>query len=134
MNDIKKTGAMLLIALLAIYSCKKDPAGHQTTDNTNTVPPTTGNTPETIVKGTDPDNTLTQGFFLDDSWQAKTFVAPTTQDVTKPPVSSITVSIDLSKIITKVSPYLFGNNTNPFMGQFVDQPVLMSNLTTLSPN
>ncbi|MDB5136626.1 MAG: hypothetical protein JWP37_3229 [Mucilaginibacter sp.] len=125
---------MLFVTLLAIYSCKKDPAGNKTTTNTNTVPPSTGNTPETIVKGTDPDNALTQGFFLDNSWQAKTFVAPTTQDITKPPVSSITVSIDLSKVITKVSPYLFGNNTNPFMGQFVDQPVLMSNLTTLSPN
>jgi hypothetical protein len=44
------------------------------------------------------------------------------------------VVVDLSQIITKASSLLFGNNINPFMSQVVDQPVLMNNITALSPN
>ncbi|HTE00372.1 MAG TPA: hypothetical protein VK668_13860 [Mucilaginibacter sp.] len=137
MKSIKRTSTILLIAIMTIYSCKKDPVANQQggdTDNTD-IPTSTGNTPGTIVKGSDPVNAVTQGFFLDNSWQPKTFTVPaTTQSVAKPAGKSIFVSVDLSKIITKTSPYLFGNNTNPFMGQFVTEPVLMSNISTLSPN
>jgi len=134
-----RTNAILLLALALACSCKKTPSSNNGDDNTNiTTDPqvtTTGNTPGTIVKGTDPDPVITQGFFLNDSWQAKTLVDPTTTDAAKPTAKEgISVSIDLSKIITKASPYLFGNNTNPFMGQMVDQPVLISSITTLSPN
>ena len=96
----------------------------------------TGNTPGTFIKGSDPDISPTQGFFLDNSWQSKAFVTPTTVQTVSKPVANegIYVSIDLSKIITKASPLIYGNNTNPFMGQIVDQPALMSNLTALSPN
>jgi hypothetical protein len=133
MKNIYKNGFVLIIVLLTVYSCKKKPSVQPV--DTNTGPVTTGNTAETIQKGSDPQVASAQGFFLSDSWQPKTFTAPSsTQSVSKPAVSNITVSIDLSQIITKVSPFIFGNNTNPFMGQMVDQPALMSNLTTLSPN
>jgi hypothetical protein len=133
MRNIYKNGFMLIIVLMTVYSCKKAPSTKPV--DTNTGPVTTGNTAETIQKGSDPQVASAQGFFLSDSWQPKTFTVPSsTQSVSKPAVSNITVSIDLSQIVTKVSPYIFGNNTNPFMGQMVDQPALISNLATLSPN
>ena len=136
-NIYNKTTAILLITVMAISSCKKDPANNNQQGNNNSTDPTsTGNTPSTIVKGTDPADAGTQGFFLDNSWQAKTFTVPgSSQAVSQPTANEgVFVSVDLSKIITKTSPLIFGNNTNPFMGQFVDQPALMSGLTTLSPN
>lgn len=138
MKHIYKASILLFCGLVTIYSCKKEPANNnqQSTDNNSPTLTSTGNTPETIVKGSDPDNAATQGFFLVNSWQVKTFTAPaTTQSISKPSAKEgIYVSVDLSKIITKTSPLLFGNNTNPFMGQIVDQPALMSNINALSPN
>ncbi|MGZ3763275.1 MAG: alpha-L-arabinofuranosidase [Mucilaginibacter sp.] len=136
MKNIYKTTAILLVAAMAAGACKKGPANNPPVDNNNGGLTSIGNTPETIVKGTDPGTNATQGFFLDNSWQARLFTVPeAVQSVPKPGANEgIVVSVDLSKIITKTSPLVFGNNTNPFMGQFVDQPALMSNLSTLSPN
>ncbi|HVW15412.1 MAG TPA: hypothetical protein VHB54_16390, partial [Mucilaginibacter sp.] len=134
MKNLPRLSILFLLASSALYTCKKENIGNQVSNNNNG-PTTVGNTPETITKGTDPQVAAAQGFFLTDSWQSKTFTVPSNAaTASKPAASDITVTIDLSQIITKVSPYIFGNNTNPFMGQFVDQPVLMSNLTTLSPN
>ncbi|MGZ3835874.1 MAG: alpha-L-arabinofuranosidase [Mucilaginibacter sp.] len=136
MKNIYKTTAILLVAAMAAGACKKGPANNPPVDNNNGGLTSIGNTPEAIVKGTDPGTNATQGFFLDNSWQARLFTVPeAVQSVPKPGANEgIVVSVDLSKIITKTSPLVFGNNTNPFMGQFVDQPALMSNLSTLSPN
>lgn len=135
MKHLAKISFNLLIVSLAICSCSKSPQNTNTPVTTNTGPTTSGNTPGTIQKGSDPQVDQAQGFFLNDSWQPKTFTAPSgTSSVSKPAASDITVSIDLSQIVTKVSPLIFGNNTNPFMGQMVDQPALMTNLATLSPN
>jgi hypothetical protein len=137
MTHTKTINTVLLIVLVAVYACKKGPVNQNggNNNNNNNIPTSTGNTPGTIVAPSDPAIAVTQGFFLSNSWQPKTFVTPSTQDLVKPAAGEgIVVSIDLSKVITKVSPYLFGNNTNPFMSQFVDQPALMSNITTLSPN
>ncbi|MBS1525905.1 MAG: alpha-L-arabinofuranosidase [Bacteroidetes bacterium] len=135
MKNLPTLSMLLLLASAAFYACKKQNNGNQDNNNNNNGLVTIGNTPGTITKGTDPQAAAAQGFFLTDSWQAKTFTIPSNAaTASKPAASDITVTIDLSQIITKVSPYIFGNNTNPFMGQFVDQPVLMSNLTTLSPN
>lgn len=135
MKNSYRTIIILLGTLMVVYSCKKEQTNKQIISS-DPAPTSTGNTPGTIVKGTDPDAVATQGFFLDNTWQPKIFTVPATvQAVAKPNATEgIFVNIDLSKIITKASPYLYGNNTNPFMGQFVDQPALMSGITTLSPN
>ena len=113
-----------------LQSCKKDSTSNSTGSGDN------GNTDNsgTIIAGTDPAVASTQGFFLD-NWAAKTFTAPTAQDAAKPSTSgAVNVVVDLSQITTKVSKYLFGNNTNPYMGQYVTEPVLMNNITALAPN
>lgn len=133
---MKKTALIALASLLAIQSCKKEP--NNPGGGGTTTPPLPGTGVGTgpggsIVTGTDPSVAVTQGFFLD-NWQGKTFTAPASQSVSKPSPGSINVTVDLSQITTKVSKLVFGNNTNPFMGQYVDQPALMSNLTALAPN
>jgi hypothetical protein len=75
-----------------------------------------------------------QIFFPDDQ-QQKTAVIPTYDDT---PVTSknagASVSIDFTKVITPVSKYMYGHNSNIYMTQVIDQPELMSSLKQLSPN
>jgi hypothetical protein len=129
MKSIKIASAIILTSFAMFQSCKKTPAVNNNSgdggDNTN----------GTIVKGTDPAVASTQGFFLD-NWAAKTWTDPTvTTAASKPSASgAVNVTVDLSQITTKVSKLIYGNNTNPFMGQYVTEPVLLNNITTLSPN
>src|SRR5262245_41389308 len=75
-----------------------------------------------------------QGFFLGD-WQPKNITAPQFNDATKPASApTVNVAVDPDNIITKVSKYLFGNNSNPFMTQMVTEPGLISHITNLKPN
>jgi hypothetical protein len=121
-----------VVLLTGSASCKKaDTSASTDTGITTTITPP----PTTIVTGTDPAIAATQGFFLD-NWQPKTFTLPSsTVSVTKPSSSgSVLINVDLSQIVTKVSKLIFGNNTNPYMGQYVTDAVLMNNLTGLAPN
>lgn len=112
-----------------LQACKKDSSsnnsgGSSTTDTTNT----------TIVAPTEPAIASTQGFFLN-NWQAKTWVAPSTKAAAKPSADgAVIVTVDVSKEITRVSSLEFGNNTNPFMGPISTVPVLINNISSLSPN
>jgi hypothetical protein len=118
---------MVAIGFVAIQGCKKNKTSSGTAD-------TVSNTSPVIIAPNVPVTAKTQGFFLDD-WQPKTFVTPTTTSTA--PASGavgVTVTVDVSQVLTKVSKYLYGNNTNPYMGQYVTEPVLMNYLTRLSPN
>ena len=124
---------IVVAAFVILQSCKKDNASTSTGGGGNPVD-TTGTT-GTIIAGTDPAVASTQGFFLD-GWSAKTWSVPSgTTAVTQPSATgAVAVTVDLSQITTKVSKYIFGNNLNPFMGQVVTEPILMSYLINLSPN
>ncbi|WP_448697490.1 alpha-L-arabinofuranosidase [Mucilaginibacter sp. AW1-3] len=127
MNKITM-GFLFVLGFVAIQACKKTGNSPALTDTVVTNSPV-------ITAPNIPVAAKTQGFFLDD-WQPKTFAIPTTTiGVTAPSGSvSATVIVDVSQVLTKVSKYLYGNNTNPYMGQYVTEPVLMSSLTRLSPN
>jgi len=73
------------------------------------------------------------GFFLND-WQAKIWTPPTYTTATKPS-GAVTafITVNPSQVIGKVSPYLFGNNTNPYLGQMVTEPTLIQYLKDLAP-
>jgi hypothetical protein len=132
MKNIKILAGVIVVLLTGSASCKKaDTSASTDTGITTTITPP----PTTIVTGTDPAIAATQGFFLD-NWQPKTFTLPSsTVSVTKPSSSgSVLINVDLSQIVTKVSKLIFGNNTNPYMGQYVTDAVLMNNLTGLAPN
>ncbi|HEY6082860.1 MAG TPA: alpha-L-arabinofuranosidase [Chitinophagaceae bacterium] len=132
MPSIKKNKfiALLIIGLLpAAFSCRK---------SSNTPPhvtPPADSTGDTIRLPVDPPVAATIGFFLD-GWQPKTFSAPVNfkDTATFSGNADVTVTMDMSNVITKVSPYLFGNNSNTWMGQIVTEPVLINYLKNLSPN
>lgn len=122
---------MAALFCLALQNCKKDNSNGNGGSTTN-ITDTTTNT--AIVPPTEPTIAATQGFFLD-NWQAKTFTAPSSKTATKPQqIGPVTITVDLSKEITKVSSYEYGNNANPFMGQIATVPALMANINALAPN
>lgn len=83
---------------------------------------------------TDPAVAATQGFFLDD-WAPRSFTVPNSS-----PASPIitpatdTIKIDADVVLSKVPKYVYGANSNLWMGQIVTQPSLMQYITDLSPN
>jgi hypothetical protein len=86
------------------------------------------------VQPTDPPVENTIGFFLD-GWQPKNFQVPAYTDTAKPTASTdVFVTIDASKIITKVPGPVFGQNANIWMSQMVTEPSLMNNIKNLKPN
>src|SRR5687768_8635826 len=75
-----------------------------------------------------------QGFFLDD-FEPKSIENPSFDEIDKPTKApTAIVNVNFTDVITPVSRYLFGNNANIYMTQMVDQPVLINNIKTLSPN
>src|SRR5699024_2077002 len=82
-----------------------------------------------------PQTAATIGFFLD-NWQAKEFVLPSNvmpYDAASGDVD-VTVTVNMNDVVTKVSKYVFGNNSNTWMGQMVDQPKLLQYIKDLSPH
>lgn len=69
-----------------------------------------------------------QGFFLN-NWQAKTISNPGFIDIpqTTDPVT-VSVRINLSDTITRISRYVFGDNANVFTGCMSDNKALMKNI------
>jgi len=115
--------------LLLLVGCKKVTPGDPVV---SLVVPITNQT--VILPQTDPGIAKSAGFFLND-WAPKSFVKPTFTDVASITTdATVTVNVDYSNVITKVPKYLFGNNSNPYMGQLVTEPVLMNYVKNLSPN
>ena len=76
------------------------------------------------------------GFFLD-AFRPKTVPIPAgLEDAQAPPpgdAATVTVRIYPTDTLGRVSPWLFGNNANQWMGAMVDQPVLLDHIRTLAP-
>ncbi len=110
----------------AIISCKKeiDNNGDNNGGGNDTIP--------VIITPTDPTVANSIGFFMND-WQPKNFIAPSYKDTTIPSSANITVTVDASTVVTKISPCLFGNNVNPYMTQMVTEPTLLTHITDLHP-
>lgn len=119
-----------LLAIVVIFSCKKNPV-----DSAPTPPPpqdTIPTTPPTDPNPTDPATASSIGFFLDD-WKSKIFTIPSFTDTAMPSSTTVTVNIDAGTIITKVPGSISGQNANMWMTQMVTEPLLMKYLTALRP-
>ncbi|HEY5465341.1 MAG TPA: alpha-L-arabinofuranosidase [Hanamia sp.] len=132
-NTVKEQKILILIlfSLFSLVACKKNSSTpDQGGNNGNTNPPKVDST----YNPTDPPVPATVGFF-ESAWMPRTFTAPdiqqgvaSTQNVTD------SLTIDVNKVLVKVPPYVFGNNSNLWSGQMVNQPALMQYLKDLSPN
>ncbi|MES2267924.1 MAG: alpha-L-arabinofuranosidase [Bacteroidota bacterium] len=128
--SIIKVTAVTLATFIALTACKKDGATASVVNRADT----TATNGDVITKPVDPTLGATQGFFLDD-WQPKTFtLSKSIVKETKPAAGNIIATVDVAQVITKASKKIYGNNTNPYMGPYVTEPLLMSYLTTLQPN
>ncbi|RPD42030.1 alpha-L-arabinofuranosidase [Chitinophaga barathri] len=85
-----------------------------------------------IVTPADPATAGTIGFFMD-GWMQRRFAAPAFTEKAPPSAAGYTVTVDASTVLTKISPVLFGNNTNIWMSQVVNQPKLINHLSKLQP-
>jgi len=69
-----------------------------------------------------------QGFFLD-GWQSKVISSPESDDVFVPADQvTVAVTIDYNDTLTKISPYLFGDNANTWTGCMSDNATLMKHM------
>ncbi|OOQ59410.1 hypothetical protein [Mucilaginibacter pedocola] len=121
----------ILIALITFTGCKKETKPDTTI--VTAVEAGNGGATGPITSPTDPGLAVSQGFFLD-GWAGKTFAKPGTVNAEKPTAATtINVTADFAQVISKVSKNLFGNNANPFTGQYTDAG-LVQNISNLSPN
>jgi hypothetical protein len=82
----------------------------------------------------DPPVAATIGFF-GNGWMARTLSLPADTSVTPTTLAvSDSLTINLNNVVVKTPPYLFGNNSNLWMGQIVTQANLMQYIKDLSPN
>jgi len=131
---MKTIKLLLWTSLIAIGLCncgKKASPGNGGGNNGNT---NTSTSYDSTYSPVDPSTTATQGFFLND-WAPRSFAVPgstASSAILKAPTDTIWVDADV--VVTKVSKYLFGANSNLWMGQIVTQPTLMQYVTDLSPN
>ena len=123
---MKKCGDYCLaIMLMLAIGCKKSNSGGGGN------PPPGGGPPK---PPTDPPIENTIGFFLD-SWTPKNFTVPAYTDTAVPSAAAnIIVTIDGSKIITKVPGPVFAQNANIWMSQMVTEPTLINHIRNLKPN
>lgn len=119
---------LILLAVVMFQSCKKN------NSHTGDLLPPEKDTSTIIVKPVpDPKVASTIGFFLDD-WEPKSFIAPEYIDSEIPGVSANTITIDASKVITKIPRFITGHNANTWMTPMVNQPAFMNHITLLQPH
>lgn len=114
---------MLSVVFTTVMACNKKTAEKYNGNN---------DTSGTVIAVPDPAVAGTIGFFME-GWKEKKFTAPAWVDAEPPAEAAHTVTLDASAVLTKISPALFGNNSNIYMGQMVTEPKLISHLTALQP-
>lgn len=125
--------SLVVVFTICIVGCSKSSSLDDDSQNGGDQP---GGAPTdtTIATPNNPDFSETIGFF-GDNWLAKSFNVP--DAVNAAPASgqvNATVTVDMSKVLTKVSRNIYGNNTNLWMGQMISEPALLGYISDLSPN
>lgn len=123
---------LVFILLLGAAACKKNgsPQPNNTGNPSSLVQPV-----DSSYNPVDPALPVTIGFFAN-AWTPRTLSIPADSPATAS--SSLAVSdslvIDVNRVLAKVPPTIFGNNSNLWMGQIVTQPNLLQYIKDLSPN
>lgn len=120
---------LLILLLMSAFACKKPntAGGNPGGGNPGGGSGGGGGNPTPV----DPPIANTIGFFLND-WEAKTFTAPSYDEVSQPGTSPTSIiTVDANDIITKIPKSIFGQNANSWMGQIVTEPSLVNNISNL---
>ncbi|HZL08645.1 MAG TPA: hypothetical protein VFC65_01500 [Prolixibacteraceae bacterium] len=115
-----------VLLMMTIISCKKkdNPADTGSLE----IPADT-----TVIPPVDPPVAPTMGFFLD-GWQPKTYEAPQFTEASVASSPSTIVTVDASKVITKIPLTIFGHNANNWMSRMYNEPIFINHLKNLNPN
>lgn len=119
----KASGVLLCTVLTIVMACNK-----RTPDKENGHIDTSG----TVITVPDPAVATTIGFFME-GWAQKKFIAPSYLEKEQPTEAAHTVTLDASVVATKISPALFGNNSNIYMSQMVTETNLINHIRQLHP-
>jgi hypothetical protein len=115
MKNIDEISKQLLLLSIPIFlCCTKTPS-----NGTNI-----------IQDPVDPPVESTIGLFLN-TWAPKSFAAPSYTEIVPQGTPSVFITVDASKIVTKIPSSLFGQNSNIWMTQIVTEPTLMNNIKNL---
>ena len=126
----KEIAGLTVVMFLFLLSCKKTAAPGNTGGGGNPPPVVT----DSVYNPVDPTLAATIGFFQN-SWKGRTFTAPGTVAGSLPSGAvTDSLTINVNKVLVKVPPYVFGNNSNLWSGQMITQPSLMQYIKDLSPN
>lgn len=125
---MKKITILVLLSMEALLSvsCNKNGNGKYNEG------PDSIDTTGSVFVPSDPPVAASIEFFLT-PWSGKTLKVSAFTEAAPPATTKYTVTVDASSIVTKISPALFGNNSNPYMSQMVNQPQLITHLTNLHP-
>lgn len=119
----KVSGVLLCAALIMMMACNKR-GGEKYNGNNDTS--------GTVITVPDPAVATTIGFFME-GWAQKKFIAPSWIEKEQPAEAAYTVTLDASTVATKISPALFGNNSNIYMSQMVTETKLLNHIRELHP-
>jgi hypothetical protein len=125
--------SVTLLLVVCVVACKKNSApsnGGGGNNNGNGG----GNGVDSTYAPVDPPLPATVGFF-GSAWASRTLSLPA--DASGPATSGAvtdSLTIDVNKVVAKTEPYVFGNNSNLWIGQMVTESNLMQYLKDLSPN
>ncbi|MFD2889185.1 alpha-L-arabinofuranosidase [Chitinophaga cymbidii] len=122
----KLPGMWLFGLAIVVLACKKNGSGNGTGNNNGE------DTTKTVLTPEDPPLAASIGFFMD-AWEPKSFTAPAFVEAAVPSAVTDTIIVDASTVISKISPCLFGDNSNLYQTQMVTEPVLLSHISALHP-
>ena len=116
-----------IVLLSSFLSCKKN-------NDADPNPPVVTVPVGTDTVPSDPSTATSVGFFME-NWTAKNFTAPST--VTDQPLTAnaaaATITVNTGKVLTKIAPNFFGNNSNLWIGQLNTEATLVSHLNNFQP-
>jgi hypothetical protein len=118
---------LALVFLFSFLSCKKN---NGAAPNPPLVPVPVGI--DTVPS--DPATASSVGFFME-NWATKNFTRPyavTDQPLTAN-VATATITVNTGKVLTKIAPNFFGNNSNLWIGQLNTEATLVSHLNNFQP-
>ncbi len=132
-KQFRRMYAALLVLFICCTACKKSVSSNDSGDNNNggsNYPVIT----DSVYNPSDPLTPATIGFF-GDAWAAKSLQVPAPVEGTVPTSAATdSLTINVNKVLVKVPPFVYGNNSNLWMGQIVTQPDLMKYIKDLSPH